>query len=527
MTTRCRRNFDLTILLPMLLAVVTAVSGVAVGADEPAELTAAKQKFLGEQKAIADEKPDVLNESYLKRLRSMGEKAQKNGDIDALVAVKKEIESIEQDGRPSSEVSAEVTEKFARMRELYATELARFNAERLKRHAKLVKKYQVQLEALVVTLTKASRIEEAVLVKNESNAAGSLSLPLTAGPAAAENVAEVGGGAAKQGRLRVVGKAIVRSWLPWGGGPIHGEVLSEYSDLVQISGNSSGIMALRSNGDVILESGKIFQHDAYRLFTPHPKFGAMCRDGVFREFQGKFAPVSKPVLQATSGIYRDLSLLENGELAWAGKMFDDGKRIPPPEEVRSGNRQIGSSGQSDYVLTTEGEVKRWNNSGLIDVPDILKRGVKLVVCARSQVWCLTADHRIIDINGERPAEAPEQGQYIAEGGDLFAVLGMDNLWKVVAIGETVGNVVPLLEAVLNHPATVDVAFHLANGHKKDDTTAAYVAWIEDPAVKATPIPVGASLTETAAPKSTNGASGDPPVRSSTATGARFFGIEIR
>lgn len=524
MTTRRRRNFDLTILLPMLLALGAAISGVAVAADEPAELTAAKQKFLGEQKAIADEKPDVLNESYLKRLRSMSEKAQKNGDTDALLAVKKEIESIEQDGRPSSEVSAEVTEKFARMRELYATELARFNAERLKRHAKLVKKYQVQLEALVVTLTKASRIDEAVLVKNESDAAVNLTLSSSVKEKGAADREAVVASGPQKGRLRAVGTAIVAPWLPWGGGPIHQENFEAFDDLVQVSGNSTGIMALRKNGDVVLESGRVFEDDAYSLFTPYPKFGAMGRDGVFRVYQGKFVKVSAPVVQTAAGYYRDLSLLESGELAWSGKMFDEGKRIPPPAETRSGVVQIASKGGIDYVLKKDGEVMSWNNDGLKEVPEGLRKGIKLMACGRTAIWFLTTDNRILNGKGARPPEeGPEKARYIAEGGDLFAVLGMDDVWTVVVIGKAVGNQVALLEAVLNHPATVDVAFHLANRDPEPEKNSAYVAWIEDPSVKAAPIPKIRSLTDSVGSQPGNSS----PVRSSTATGARFFGIEIR
>ena len=97
----------------------------------------------------------------------------------------------------------------------------------------------------------------------------------------------------------------------------------------------------------------------------------------------------------------------------------------------------------------------------------------------------------------------------------------------MAIGETVENQVSLLETVLNSPSTVDVAFHLANAHLKNENTAAYVAWIEDPSVTATPIPIGTSLSDTTAPQSTNDAVAVPQARSSAETGARFFGVEIR
>ena len=315
--------------------------------------------------------------------------------------------------------------------------------------------------------------------------------------------------------------------MPWGGGEIHQEAFQAYDDLVQVSGNSTGIMALRVNGDVILESGRVFEDKAYRLFTPYPKFGAMGRDGVFRRYQGKFVPVSAPVLQTAAGYYRDLSLLESGDLAWSGRMFDEGRRIPPPVEVRSGVMQIASKGGIDYVLKENGEVMSWNNNGLRQMPDSLRQGVKLMACGRTAIWFLTEDRRVLNGQGERPPQAPEKAQYIADGGDLFAVLGMDDVWRGIAIGDPFGNQVSLLEAVLNHPATVDVAFHLANSQPELEKTAAYVAWIEDPSVKVAPIPEIESLTQSAVVPPRDGSAGNAPVRSSTATGARFFGIEIR
>ena len=146
-------------------------------AEDPAELTAARQKFLAQQKAISDERPISLNESYLKRVRAMSQDAQKNGETSVVEALTREIQSIEKHGCPAAEVSADVTEKFARMRKLYSIEYERFHRERLERHTSLVKQYQGQLDALIVSLTKAGRIEDAVSVQAELKSAGNMTLP--------------------------------------------------------------------------------------------------------------------------------------------------------------------------------------------------------------------------------------------------------------------------------------------------------------------------------------------------------------
>ena len=503
-------------------------SPILSAAEVPPELTSLKVVFLADQKAIADERPEALNESYLKRLGAMSEQAQKDGERDLLAALREEAKLIEKYGQTVSQALSEDSDAFSRLKKLYTTEFTLFRADQLKRHSKLVESYQSQLQELGVTLTVASRFGDALIVRSESDAAAALTLPSSGGPEAASRGADIADASRpKQGRLRAVGRAVTKSFLPWGGGPIHTEVFAEYTDLEQIVGNSTGIMALRENGDVILEDGQVFKDDVCCLFAPYLKFGGTGRDGVFRAYRGKPVPVTQPVVQVSAGYFRDLALLDGGQLAWAGKLFDTGKRIPPPIETRRRVRQIGSTGAFDYVLKEDGEVKRWNNEGASEMPDALREGVKLMACGRTDVWFLTADHRILNGDGERPAQAPEKAQYIADGGDLFAVLGMDDRWTVVAIGETVGNQVSLLETVLNSPSTVDVAFHLANAHLRNENTAAYVAWIEDPSVTAPPIPIGTSLSDTTAPQATNDAVAVPQARSSAETGARFFGVEIR
>lgn len=149
-----------------VLACFAACSGAAA---EPAELVRLKEAYAAQidllSKGIGD-----LDAKYIAALKRQEETETKSGDLDAVIAIRKEME-IHGDGSAYREDRfRERLSHFDGLRKIQNTYLqtrANLEQELRKEKVQLEAAYAKQLESLVEALTKSSRIEDAVAVRTE------------------------------------------------------------------------------------------------------------------------------------------------------------------------------------------------------------------------------------------------------------------------------------------------------------------------------------------------------------------------
>lgn len=108
-----------------------------------------------------DEPLQRLAASYRKHLESLIASAQANGDLNAVLVVKEELAD------PGEAEGAEALPELNRAREVFLANRERLLGERAEKLAALTGMYRKNLQELMATLTRAGRLDDAVIVKTE------------------------------------------------------------------------------------------------------------------------------------------------------------------------------------------------------------------------------------------------------------------------------------------------------------------------------------------------------------------------
>lgn len=200
------RNFSAAILALFIL-------GSGLGAvNEPEELTKLRQRFEG-QKTLIMAEVGVLNQKYLAALARLEESETTKGNLQAVLAVRKEIENQTAGGEydPAAfEARMSEHEKLRKLQTTYRDARLGIVEEKKEEITALAGKYSEQLRELSVELTKASRIEDALMVTREIKRIQEESTSAVAEMAEAEPI---------RARAHCTAKAVAELYL--NGEPIH------------------------------------------------------------------------------------------------------------------------------------------------------------------------------------------------------------------------------------------------------------------------------------------------------------------
>lgn len=98
---------------------------------------------------------------YIEGLRSLGERKRAEGDLEAVLTIHREIESAASDQKRDFEKIPDLK----RLREIYESNLARIREQTVRETSRLRDAYRQRLSAETESLTRAGKIDEALLVK--------------------------------------------------------------------------------------------------------------------------------------------------------------------------------------------------------------------------------------------------------------------------------------------------------------------------------------------------------------------------
>lgn len=155
------------ILLGILVFVWSLLPEIAVAVpDELVEL----QQTLTLKQAVLQQKVGPLDENYIAALKRLEDSEKNAGKLESVLAIRNEIEAHSENGGSDPEnVQARLSEEAA-LRNLQNTYLgarAEIDAEIAEANIGLLKKYHETLSQLAIDLTKESRIEDAIAVREE------------------------------------------------------------------------------------------------------------------------------------------------------------------------------------------------------------------------------------------------------------------------------------------------------------------------------------------------------------------------
>ncbi len=132
-------------------------------AKDPRELRVAKLKY--QVKVTELQKPiSVLIGNYQGQLEKMSADFQANGDLDGVVAMKKEIDAIKDTGVPAPEIDQ--SSKLAPVRKIYESARAKLEVSIASQTVELNGLYKTSLEQLKSDLMKEGRLDDAMAVIN-------------------------------------------------------------------------------------------------------------------------------------------------------------------------------------------------------------------------------------------------------------------------------------------------------------------------------------------------------------------------
>jgi len=115
------------------------------------------------------EKPlGILAGHYLRKLEKLQKETQATGDLQAVLAIQKEIEAVREAGQPPDEPVARQPSGLAQARRIYRRAREKIEKRIAPRRAALQRKYAADLAALQQTLTREGRLDDALAVKREA-----------------------------------------------------------------------------------------------------------------------------------------------------------------------------------------------------------------------------------------------------------------------------------------------------------------------------------------------------------------------
>ena len=139
-------------------------------AEEVAELKKIKtafQRSLVEIDLSAGKRRKELRFKYAEALSKLGKELQAKGDLDGVLLVQSEKQAISKGEIPAKRLE---NEKAANLRSIYQSSLDKIEAGVEAEKKSKAEIYRRQLENLVTTLTKAGRVDDAIMVRKEQEA---------------------------------------------------------------------------------------------------------------------------------------------------------------------------------------------------------------------------------------------------------------------------------------------------------------------------------------------------------------------
>ncbi len=250
--------------------------------------------------------------------------------------------------------------------------------------------------------------------------------------------------------------------------------LQKFEDFVDIAGNSSKLLFLRANGDVMNIEGEVLGNGGVKVF---PR-GYLDSAGVYHWIDSVEIPLAAQPPKSLAVVNkRKLAVSQEGNLIAWGDDYINGDRVIPAR-ARTGVREVGIFREWDYAVTEKGELVRWKKGAEATPKDTVKSGVAEISTSTHNGYVLSETNDVYHLNGERPKFWNEKTRGVMARGQMSAVQNMEGLWHVIKHVES-GDEVETLDVVLNRKETIDAEFYLNWANRKDKWRGSYVLWIEE------------------------------------------------
>lgn len=154
----------------LILAFSFAVSGLSYSQPETHPAEAKKQPYelaISKAKSAHYHQLETLSYQYTSALENSATELQKQGDLDALLAVKSEIERFNDKGLVPAKNEDGTHSSVIKLRKIYNDSRAKADAAKDQTIAELTNQYLAYLEELQKKLTQDGQLEQALLVKAE------------------------------------------------------------------------------------------------------------------------------------------------------------------------------------------------------------------------------------------------------------------------------------------------------------------------------------------------------------------------
>lgn len=327
---------------------------------------------------------EELNQLYRSQLEKLEEAVQREGNLDRLVAVQKELKTF------SSEGTGEAKDfpQLKKLQDIYRDESAKRKEAATKQQKPLIEDYLKKLNALETQLTKEGQVKDALEVRKEKEtAAESIAKLAIAGEVSDGGIsprASDGG----EGKLAGFGMGDYSD-------PLSGGTARSYKDMVAVKlwepkGQRNGWVGLRANGSVVthLDRRASPTKDTIRDFACSDNGGIIMirEDGSLNTDLCQFPPpgnlkdrltdVIDVAMGSDTGIAGDEAVVvvrKNGSLAWWGPGTEKSGVEGPPGDARMDMIAVEGSWGPFHVLKKDGSLVAWNfksgGDGRLNLPE--------------------------------------------------------------------------------------------------------------------------------------------------------------
>lgn len=152
----------------LILSIITLLSIARLSsAGDLKTYTETYEKKLEEITLAHSTKTDEMNARYLKYLRTLGTSVQKQGELDKVKAVTKEIERFIKAKTVSKDVSKDTFPDLKKLQQSYITHAKSLELGKAKQVISLAEKYDRSLGRLEKELTRAGKLDDATAVQDE------------------------------------------------------------------------------------------------------------------------------------------------------------------------------------------------------------------------------------------------------------------------------------------------------------------------------------------------------------------------
>lgn len=157
-------------------------------ADEEADPAAATRTLYQQRVAEAEKQHAreirALGDDFMIALEGAETQLQKQGDLDGVLAVRKELERFQKERHVNLQRKTELPASVVKLRQIYVDASRKQEADHASAKAVLAQRYVTYLEGLVRSLTKEGKLDQALAIRAEAARLGAVaaSAPPEAGP---------------------------------------------------------------------------------------------------------------------------------------------------------------------------------------------------------------------------------------------------------------------------------------------------------------------------------------------------------